>query len=111
MRILVIDDEISICRLLARLLSKEGHEVETFLNGQEALDAFEPKKFNMALVDINLGKGLDGLKVSQELRSKDPTLRAVLMSGDPANIARIKEADFDQFLQKPFDLSKVKSIL
>jgi len=35
MRILVIDDEMSICRLLTRLLIKEGHEVETFLKGQE----------------------------------------------------------------------------
>jgi len=111
MRILVIDDEMSICRFLKRFLTKEGHEVDTFLNGQEALDAFEPKKFNRALVDINLGKGLDGIQVAQELRSKDPNLRIVLISGDPANIARVKQANFDQFIQKPFDLSKLKSIL
>lgn len=52
---------------LSASLIKEGHEVETFLDGQEALNAFETKKFNMAIVDVNLGKAPDGIQVSQNL--------------------------------------------
>ena len=87
MRILVIDDELSICRLLTRLLAKEGHEVETFASGQEALDVFKQGKFNTAIVDVNLGKGPDGIKVSCELKAMDPDLRIALITGDPANVA------------------------
>ena len=70
-RILTVDDEPLICRQIDRILSKYGHEVHQFYNGQEALEAMRKMEFDLALVDYHLPV-MDGLEILHHLREKQP---------------------------------------
>jgi DNA-binding response OmpR family regulator len=61
-RILLVDDEQPVQKLLAYPLQKEGYEVVQAVDGQEALNAFERDRFDLVVLDIMLPK-MDGLEV------------------------------------------------
>lgn len=66
-KILVVDDEISIRRLLETRLSMFGYEVVTAADGIEAVNIFRDRVFDLVVLDVMLPK-LDGYGVCQELR-------------------------------------------
>src|SRR5688500_17258785 len=68
-RILLVDDEQPVQKLLSEPLEKEGYEVVPALDGQQALDAFERQPFDLVVLDIMLPK-VDGLEVCRRLRSR-----------------------------------------
>lgn len=68
-RILVVDDEISICRILATRLLMVGYEVVTAADGLEALDIFSKEVPDLVVLDVMLPK-LDGYGVCQKLRQE-----------------------------------------
>src|SRR5215213_4469845 len=68
-RILLVDDEQPVQKLLSYPLEKEGYEVVPALDGQEALANFEEGQFDLVVLDIMLPK-IDGLEVCRRLRAK-----------------------------------------
>jgi CheY-like chemotaxis protein len=73
MKILVVDDELSMLTAMSRLLRTDGHEVCLAPDGQGALDLLEREHVfgvpvRLVLLDVNLGPGLDGLDVAQRMR-------------------------------------------
>jgi DNA-binding response OmpR family regulator len=111
MRALIVDDEPSILKLLTRILTRGGWNVCCAANDREALEAFKPAYFEIAFVDVNISDGLDGIILARRLRELDPALRIVMMSGEPANAARVEAAGLGTLLRKPFDLPLVDSLL
>ena len=73
-RILVIDDEPSIVRALARLLQREGYTVETAGNGRQALALLQAHGYDVLLVDLRMPE-LDGQAFYALLRHQYPALR------------------------------------
>lgn len=76
--ILVVDDEVSIQKLIARVLERQGHRVITCGGSTEALAVTDP--FDLLVVDFVL-PDLNGRDLTAELRKTRPTLPVVLMSG------------------------------
>lgn len=111
MRVLVVDDDEGIRRLLARYGAGQHWQVVTASNPQEALAAFIPGHFQMAFLDVDMGDDVDGIGLARKLRDLDPSLRVVMMSGDPANNSRIEAAKLGPMLAKPFELSALEEWL
>ena len=68
-RILIVEDDVRLSRLLARRLQAEGYEVETCGNGSEAVDLAASDGWDVLVFDVML-PGLDGISLTQELRGR-----------------------------------------
>src|SRR5687768_8858925 len=78
-RILVVDDEPNICRLLNRYLTRLGYEIETAGSVGEALGLLRRDWFDLVLTDLRL-PGASGLDLLVEVRARTPGTRMILMS-------------------------------
>ena len=79
-RILVVDDEPLIAENLKLILERQGYEVETAGNTVNAMIRMEEREFSLAVVDLVLPDG-DGLHLLRLLKSKDPSLEVIIMTG------------------------------
>ena len=79
-KILIIDDDLDICTLLKRFLTRKGYEVLSANNGQEGICAAETFRPTLVLTDFRLGD-MDGSAVLQQLREKNPQIPVLVMTG------------------------------
>jgi len=102
--VLVVDDQQSICNLVASAMKAEGFSVVTASSGSEALHVAHAcaGHLDLLLTDFDM-PGIDGVALAQEIRIDSPGLPVILMSGsyDPA-VSRISTPW--RFLPKPFSL-------
>jgi len=111
-RILVVDDEQVIRDVVNRVLTGEGHKVETVDNAAEALKKIESQKYNLILADIKM-PGMSGVTLYKRIQKIDKSLarRVVFITGD------IMGADTEKFLSetkvahidKPFDAEQLST--
>src|SRR5260370_2876729 len=100
--VLVVDDDIEICRILHRMLSKQQYTVQTSQSVADALAAVEQKPFDVYVMDYKLPDG-SGLDVAERIRSKGSKAPIILMSGYDASAVTLR-ADklcISNFLKKP----------
>ena len=81
-RILLIDDEDNILSIIERFLVKQGYEVVTANNWEDALDQFIQKAYDLVILDINMA-GRDGFHVAEEMKATHPEQKILLMTGLP----------------------------
>ena len=110
LEVLVVDDEADIRDLVAGVLEDEGYSVRTAADSTSALDAIEDRRPSLLLLDVWLqGSRLDGLQLLEQVKSRDPTLPVIMISGhgnlDTA-VAAIREGAVD-FIEKPFEAGKL----
>ena len=110
LEVLVVDDEADIRELVAGVLEDEGYAVRTAADSSSALDAIEDRRPSLVLLDVWLqGSRLDGLQLLEQVKSRDPTLPVIMISGhgnlDTA-VAAIREGAVD-FIEKPFEAGKL----
>jgi DNA-binding NtrC family response regulator len=101
--VLVVDDDIGVCRIVQRMLSNEQCKVQTCQSVADALGAIEQKAFDAYVIDFKLPDG-SGLDVAERIRSKRGATPIILISGyDPAAVAlRAEKLSISNFLEKPF---------
>ncbi|MBN1497979.1 MAG: fused response regulator/phosphatase [Spirochaetes bacterium] len=102
-KIMVIDDEEPIRRLLSRILSGSGYDVVMASNGQEALERLENVSVDLIMLDMNMPK-MDGLSFLRKVKESDITHVPVLMvSGEanPENIVESYKLGVYDFIRKP----------
>jgi response regulator RpfG family c-di-GMP phosphodiesterase len=109
-RILVIDDEPNICRLLQRYLSRLGYDVQTAGSAADALELLVKGRYDLVLTDLRL-PGPSGLDLLVEVRSRSPGTRTILMSAhaDVYAAAAAIERGVDQLIVKPFELEDLRA--
>ena len=106
--ILVVDDDDSIRRLVAKFLRSIGYNVTSFELASDALRALErEQQVELLLAEVHL-PGLDGRELASESRLLHPSLKAVLMSAD-SSLKVIGEKNL--FLPKPFGKSQLARIV
>ena len=107
LNILVCEDESTNQKIITRLLSLPGHNVELVSNGDEMLDALELRKFDLVITDLNMAgmSGTDALKLYRFTQPEDKTTRFILFTADATISAREASvsAGFDAFLTKPIE--------
>ncbi|UAY53350.1 sigma-54-dependent transcriptional regulator [Ferruginibacter albus] len=79
--ILVIDDDVDMCFLLNRFLSKNGYEVEIAHSAQSGLEKFKEKKFDIVLCDFRLGDKKTGKDVLLEVKGMSPETIVIIITG------------------------------
>lgn len=109
--VLILDDDPSSVRMLSRMIEELGYEAIGITHVGEILDAINRATFSAALIDVNLGSGIDGIEAAKGIRGVRPAIKLVVMSGDPTNNDRARAAGFEHFLQKPFSLETLKEAI
>jgi len=108
-RILLVDDEQAVQTLLTYPLRKEGYEVVTAMDGQQALDRFAEQRFDLVVLDIMLPK-LDGIEVCRRLRNRSQVPIIMLTAkGDERDKVVGLEIGADDYITKPFSVREFRS--
>ena len=108
-RILLVDDEPAVQKLLAYPLRKDGYEVVSATDGRRALDAFAEGRFDLVVLDIMLPK-LDGIEVCRRLRSKSQ-VPIIMLTAKDDEIDKVVglEMGADDYITKPFSVREFRS--
>jgi DNA-binding NtrC family response regulator len=101
--VLVVDDDIALCRILHRMLADEQYIVETAQSVADALRSIEQRPFDIYVMDYKLQDG-GGIDVAKRIRSKGSEAPIILISGyDPSAIAlKAEHLHISDYLVKPF---------
>ena len=111
-KILVVDDEPSICHLLRSVLSTQQCRVDTAGAVFDALNKLEACTYDLAIVDLFL-PGIDGLQLAEAIRLLDPGTPVILMTayGTPSFEAMASHPAISKYLHKPFTLDHVEALV
>lgn len=112
--ILVVDDELMIQRLIVRVLSIEGHSVDSTGDGETAWSMLQNKRYDCIIMDWKM-PGLTGSELYQLIENCDLKLanRCVFISGHAANPEIDEFISFNQnpILVKPFSIDRLRSVV
>ena len=102
--VLVVDDDASVCRSVARLLRASGYAVQTFSRAAAFLAAVGPKSRGCVLLDVTMPR-MSGLEAQVVLRARGIALPVIALSArDSSQVReRARERGAQFFLQKPVD--------
>jgi two-component system OmpR family response regulator len=103
-RVLLLDDDPSMQRLVARILSNEGFRVDTFLTGSQAIAALERETYDVLLLDLMMPVE-GGMTVIRHLRGKNPPMlkRSILLTASPESLIGALSGEVETVVQKPFE--------
>jgi two-component system, NtrC family, nitrogen regulation response regulator NtrX len=108
--ILIVDDEADIRELIGGLLEDEGYEPRYAADADEALASIRQRKPGLLVLDVWLqGSRLDGIELLDEIKSSDPGLPVIVISGHgtiETAVAAIRKGAYD-FIEKPFKSDKL----
>ncbi len=110
MRILVVEDEETLCATIAKGLKLSGYEVDTCFDGEYALDMIIPGSYDLIILDLNLPK-IDGMQILAEIRKDDPHTCVLILSargGLQDKIAGL-DAGANDYLTKPFHFEELEA--
>jgi two-component system, OmpR family, KDP operon response regulator KdpE len=107
MRILIVDDEPQITRVLRTSLQSNGHEVTVARDGVEALELFEKTRPELVITDLAM-PGMDGIELTREIRERSevPIIVLSVRSQDAAKVAALDEGA-DDYMTKPFSIQEL----
>lgn len=107
-RILVVDDDESIRKVLKTILEEEGYTVDTAKNGKEAIRKTNEEFYNLTLIDIRLSD-MEGTELLTRMKDTLPKMRKIIITGYPSlqNAIEALNKGADAYVLKPFDMDKV----
>jgi DNA-binding response OmpR family regulator len=108
-RILLVDDEQPVQKLLTYPLEKEGYEVVQAVDGQDALSHFEREQFDLVVLDIMLPR-MDGLEVCRRMRARS-SVPIIMLTAKAEEIDKVigLEVGADDYITKPFSMREFRS--
>jgi DNA-binding NtrC family response regulator len=102
-KVLVVDDEVDICRALEFLLIKEGYDVATANDGERALELFTKKEFNVVITDLKM-PGMSGLDLLREIQAVSDSVPVIIMTAFASveNAVEAMKLGASDYIVKPF---------
>jgi len=110
--ILIVDDDLDICKTLSLILEGEGYHVEIANTGKEAIEKSKEKAYNVALLDIVL-PDMAGTELLRKLCEATPKMIKIMVTGYP-NLQNAVEAlnyNADAYLIKPVNHEKLLQVI
>jgi DNA-binding NtrC family response regulator len=107
-KILIIDDDENIRRVVTTILRDKGYDVDTAQTGSEAISKSEQNTYDLMLIDIRL-PDIDGVEVLARVHDTVPKIRKIMVTGYPTlqNAVAAANRNADAYLMKPFELDKM----
>jgi len=107
-RILIVDDDENIRKVLAMILEDEGYSVDQAETAKQAIEKTKKNVYNVALIDIRL-PDMEGIELLTKMRDTVPRTRKIIITGYPTlqNAIEAVNRGADAYILKPFDVSKV----
>ncbi len=111
-RILVVDDEQDVLDFLAEEFGDCGHEVNTLLRGNEALESVKASTPDLVFLDIRM-PGMDGIEVLKKIKEFDPKVKVIMMTAvlDKEIIEQAMALGAIDYIMKPVSLNYLESVL
>jgi len=108
MRILLVEDEEQIRKLVKMNLELEGYEVVSVDNGRKAIDIIEGQHFDLMILDVMLPE-VDGFQICQKVRLNNTKVGIIIVSAKDTSQDRITGLKYgaDDYLTKPFNLEEL----
>ena len=102
-RVMVVDDEAMVVRLLGQTLAKAGFHATGALSGEQALTLLNQESWDAALVDKNLGRGMDGVELLRHVRKRQPRCACLLMTAYASKGSAIEalRLGIQDYIEKP----------
>jgi DNA-binding NtrC family response regulator len=111
-RILVVDDELNIRRILQMAFDKVGYQTQVAEDAREAIKLLESEKFDLVITDVTM-PGMNGYDLQKQIQQVFPDLPVIIMTAFgtiPQAVAAIRNGAFE-YITKPFDLDQLKRIV
>jgi CheY-like chemotaxis protein len=107
-RVLVLDDDTSLQKLVSTLLRRQGYRVDVVSSGSQALEKIKAHRYDAMLLDVMTPTD-GGFTVIRHLREADPSLlrRVVLLTASPESVLRGVSQDIFAIVHKPFEAAKL----
>jgi DNA-binding NtrC family response regulator len=114
-KLLVVDDEESICFSMSEYFSQHGFKVDTAREMEEAEGLLKETEYKVIIQDLRLGAARrpDGIDIIKMVHQRNPDTRIVVLTsyGSPEAEAEARDAGADAFLRKPKPLSQVAQVV
>jgi two-component system OmpR family response regulator len=108
MRILIVEDDVSLAAGLGRILQAEGFATDIAARGEQAVEAARQERFDLVILDIGL-PGMDGFEVLRRLRSEAQRMPVLVLTARDAVGDRVHGLDLgaDDYMAKPFAMPEL----
>ncbi len=111
-RILVVDDEIVVCKSVKKILEKRGHKVIPVQTGKAALEIVETDTFDLLVLDVKMPE-MDGIEVLENIKERHPDITVLMITGYATvetAVKAIKSGAFD-YIPKPFSPDELSIVV
>lgn len=107
-RILVVDDDESVRKILTTILEEKGYVVDTAENGKKAIEKSKTRFYNLALIDIRL-PDIEGTKLLTTIQETTPKMVKIIVTGYPSleNAIKAVNKGADAYILKPLNMDNV----
>lgn len=111
-RILVIDDDIPVCRSICMALASDRYIVDTAFSGEEGMALDKENPYDVFIVDLMM-PGMTGLQFLEEIKEKRSQTRVVLITGYPTVETAVKSVKLGavDYLSKPFTPAELRQVI
>lgn len=111
-KILIVDDEITVCKSIRQALLHPDYEIDMALSGEEALQKDEEKRYEVIIADLMM-PGLSGLDLLKGLRAKNTQAKVVMVTGYPTMKTTVQAMQIGAFdyLPKPFLPAELRALV
>lgn len=111
-KILVVDDEITVCKSIRQAILSEVHEVDMALSGEEALKKDKENAYDLIITDLMM-PGISGLDLLRAVKDQRPEAAVIMITGYPTiktAVESVKLGAFD-YLPKPFTPADLRGVV
>ncbi len=111
-KVLLIDDDVNLCKVFAHQLQKNNFEVITAHNGKEALEQFQKQEFDIVITDIQM-PDMNGIQVLKEIRRHNRSVIVIIITayGSIDNALEACRLGADDYITKPFGQEQLLFII
>lgn len=111
-KVLVVDDEPAIRALVAKIVERAGHPVDTARDGAEAIEKLDQTDYAVVVLDLMM-PNIDGYGLIQHLKAREGVKPAVIVvsAGDSASLRQLDGAMVHSILRKPFDIDVLGDLI
>ncbi len=109
-RIMAIDDENIVGKMLKAVFEQDGYVVETFLSAKPALERIKEEKFDVVITDLKM-KDIDGMQVLETIKRESPETKVIMITAFASLDTSIQafRKKVDDFFPKPVKISELKA--